>query len=200
MQNIVAEWLVTGLGMAVWGVPFIGFLFWLSKNYLTSYSNKKGENVATKEDIREITKEVEAAKEDFSHRLENLKTHNSLAMVAAEKRLKAHQELFNHWRTIYLSVHGGIMVDVEAYIDEAEEWLYENIVYLDGEAREEFLSVINYIYNSTNREKPFLDGEELDMVAKKLQLAQDSILKAISLPAMSATSFKSMAKDKATPA
>ncbi|MFG0602475.1 hypothetical protein ACF8PL_19025 [Delftia sp. WSY_4] len=200
MQNVVAEWFVTGLGMAVWGVPFLGFLFWLSKNYLTSYTSKKGENLATKEDIRDITKEVEAAKEDFSHRLENLKTHNSLAMVAAEKRLSVHQELFNHWRSISLSVTCGITEDMERFTIDGEQWLYENFVYVDGEAREAFLSATDYIYKWSASIGSSSKGDNKLEAEKMLLSAQASILRAVSLPKMSAESFKNMAKVKVSPA
>ena len=42
------------------------FLVWLfTKNYLPSYMDKKGENIATKEDIEEITRKTEEVQREF---------------------------------------------------------------------------------------------------------------------------------------
>jgi hypothetical protein len=47
--------------------------------FLKSYSNEKGKNLATKEDIGEITKEVENVKQFFNESLEKLKSDLNLS-------------------------------------------------------------------------------------------------------------------------
>ncbi len=42
----------------------------ITKNYLPSYMDKKGENLATKEDIAEITKLTEQAQKEFKEEFE----------------------------------------------------------------------------------------------------------------------------------
>lgn len=51
----------------------LGITAYFIKNYFPSYLKKKAENLATKEDVGEITKSVEAIKHDYSADLESLK-------------------------------------------------------------------------------------------------------------------------------
>lgn len=44
----------------------IGVIAWLSRSFFPKYFEKKAENLATKEDIEEITKKVESVKADVS--------------------------------------------------------------------------------------------------------------------------------------
>ncbi|WP_149242570.1 hypothetical protein [Dyadobacter sp. 32] len=73
--------------VAIVGI-IIGFLI---KDYLPSYFKKKGENLATKEDIGEITKLVEEVKSSFNQETEVLKANlqilNGIKLgIAAEER------------------------------------------------------------------------------------------------------------------
>ncbi|WP_158972635.1 hypothetical protein [Paraglaciecola sp. L3A3] len=50
---------------------FLGLIVGLLvNNYLPKYFGKKGENLATKEDITEITDKIESVKKDYAHQLE----------------------------------------------------------------------------------------------------------------------------------
>lgn len=51
----------------------VAFLFFTIKNLLPSYFNEKGKNIATKEDISEITELVEKTKQVFTSETEKLK-------------------------------------------------------------------------------------------------------------------------------
>lgn len=64
--------MVTVIALQVITLVVIGCLF-LFKNYLFSYSNEKGKNLATKEDIEEITKKVEGIKNEYISEVEQLK-------------------------------------------------------------------------------------------------------------------------------
>lgn len=46
-------------------------------NYLTTYFTKKAENLATKEDIRDITDKIESVRTTYAAQLEDIKTSNS---------------------------------------------------------------------------------------------------------------------------
>ena len=69
------------------------------------YLNKKGENLATKQDIDEITHKVEQAKSEYTERLEEIKQQNrfllghvqyknQLRLAALDRRLEVHQQAY----------------------------------------------------------------------------------------------------------
>src|SRR6266498_2581136 len=83
----------------------IGALF---LKYLPSYLSKKGENLATKEDIAVITREVEQVRSEYAERLENIvqqnrllleqtKRKHQLSIAALDRRLEAHQQAYTLW-------------------------------------------------------------------------------------------------------
>jgi len=59
MQEMLVQWLVTGLGMAAWGIPFFLLLLWIVKKRGEAYLSEKGKNLATKEDFKEIKLRLE---------------------------------------------------------------------------------------------------------------------------------------------
>ena len=92
----------------------VALLLW--RSFFPSYLSEKGKNLATKEDIAEITKQVEGAKEIYSTRLkelehqnalvlEQLKAQQQLRLAAVERRLAAHQEAFTLWRRLVNAAH-----------------------------------------------------------------------------------------------
>ena len=58
------EMLTVLLDILIIAIIFIGGLF--TKNYLPTYMDKKGENLATKEDVEEITKLTEKVQKEFN--------------------------------------------------------------------------------------------------------------------------------------
>jgi len=66
----------------------------LAKVYLPSYLKKKGENLATKEDIGQITREIEKARSQYTSELERLKADLKL-VIEQRSRLqeKSHEAL-----------------------------------------------------------------------------------------------------------
>lgn len=66
----------------------------LAKVYLPSYLKKKGENLATKEDIGQITREIEKARSQYTSELERLKADLKL-VIEQRTRLqeKSHEAL-----------------------------------------------------------------------------------------------------------
>ena len=62
------DWLNLVLNVAIMIIILIGGGL-LLKSYLSSYFSKKGRNLATKEDIREITEKVEAVRTDYAKQL-----------------------------------------------------------------------------------------------------------------------------------
>jgi len=65
------------VGLQILVLLGIGSLF-LFRKYLFSYSTEKGKNLATKEDIEEITRKVEEVKSEYIGELEKLKVEMSV--------------------------------------------------------------------------------------------------------------------------
>jgi hypothetical protein len=70
------NWLTVIMNICTWIALLISFL-WLRK-YLPTYFQEKGKNLATKEDIGEITDKIEAVKTDYARQLELFKSEISL--------------------------------------------------------------------------------------------------------------------------
>lgn len=117
------------LGSAVIGGAITG---------LTAYLAEKGKNLATKEDIAKITREVEEVRDQFIRGVEDLKAHHQLRMVAAERRLQAHQEAFSLWKEITFAVYCRKESEVEIRARDCSEWFNKNCIYLAPESRASF--------------------------------------------------------------
>ncbi len=114
------------------------------KDYLPAYARKKGENLATKEDISEITRKVESIRSDYGLLLEEVRGRNQLRLGALEKRLEVHQQAFTLWKKLHGSVFRPEAMDV---VMECQEFWNKNCLYLSPEVREAFLLAYNYAAN-----------------------------------------------------
>lgn len=72
-------------------VIIIAYLLW--QHFLPGYAKKKGENLATKEDINEITREIESAKLDYASQLENTKAELSTLVTRHGFRYEREYEI-----------------------------------------------------------------------------------------------------------
>ncbi len=111
----------------------IGFIL---KSFLPGYFGEKGTNLATKEDIEEITGKIESVKHDFSTALEQRKHEHTLSLAAIDARLKAHQEAYVLWWKLYRVIYNEIEVSKAVY--ECQEWWVHNNLYLGRKVREAF--------------------------------------------------------------
>jgi hypothetical protein len=121
-----------------WISVFIIVISVLIASFLGSYIRRKGQNLATKEDISEITKKIEEIRTDYAKEIENYSHHNRLKMAALDKRLEAYQQAYTLWLKLRRSVHNR-----EKNIDtviKCQDWWDENCLYLDMESRKAFLS------------------------------------------------------------
>jgi hypothetical protein len=114
----------------------------LLKSYLSSYVEEKGKNLATKEDVGAITREVERVRHDYSALLEQMKARNQLRMAALDKRLQVHQEAFTNWRRVYMSEPDQF----EAEIKRCRDWWNLNCIYLEPKVRDGYLDALNHEY------------------------------------------------------
>jgi hypothetical protein len=168
----------------------VGLLLW--RSYLPAYLSKKGENLATQEDIGAITKEVEQVKALFATQLkaleqqnalvlEQLRSRQQLRLVASEKRLAAHQEAFALWRKLVLKAHDD---DVVPLVAECQRWWDANCLYLTPAAREAF----NTAYFAASAQRAFVrnhaNAELVEANWSRVKSAGEVIVAAVELPSL----------------
>ncbi|WP_202619763.1 hypothetical protein, partial [Escherichia coli] len=82
-----------------------GIAYLVVKYFLSSYLSEKGKNLATREDIEEITRMVEGVRTQYMALVEELKARHQLRLAAVDRRLQAHQDAFALWRKIMAATH-----------------------------------------------------------------------------------------------
>jgi hypothetical protein len=131
---------------AVLVLLLIGVAVLVWRSFLPAYLGKKGENLATKEDIAAITNEVERVKSFYAKELkqlehwherllEELRWKQQLRMAAVEKRLEVHQHAYMLWRKLRSKLYSD---DINSIVLECQEWWRSNCLYLAPAAREAF--------------------------------------------------------------
>ena len=71
-----------------------GIIFFFIKSFIPSYLNEKGKSLATKEDIADITDEIEGVKSGYSSVLEELKSDNKLKHASIEREKSIKKEVY----------------------------------------------------------------------------------------------------------
>ena len=164
--------------------------------FLKSYYSEKGKNLATKEDIGEITHQVEVVRTQYLQKLEEISHQNKiiieqssrkhqLRMAAIEKRLEAHQKAYALWRNLLPNIFNG--EKIAALEQECKEWWNNNCLYLEPDAREAFIKA----YISAGMHKEIRDSH--DTVETKRNWAEiisagEILVKCVELPTI--TSFE----------
>ncbi len=122
--------MLTGFGSGALAAGAIAFLF--VRHYMSAYLLEKGKNLATREDIEEITEKVEAIRAQHASLVEELKARHQLRLAAVDRRLHAHQEAFTLWRKLMAVVHSDQVIKV---VQECQTWWEQNCVYLEPKVR-----------------------------------------------------------------
>lgn len=183
-------------GQAVWylGSAVIGGAI----TALGAYLAEKGKNRATKEDIGQITQAVEAVKSEFSEKLEDLKAHHQLRMVAAERRLEALQQGYSLWQELFQAA--ARMRESREMVDEQVErykvWLYQNTIYLGPTGRKAVLDAIRaglqHAAFMSNRATAVENADALMENWTNLENVANVFLEEASLPSLSQREFQEM--------
>ena len=197
----MGDWLADLEMLQLFGICILIALF-LFKNYVTPYARKKGENLATKQDIAEITDEIEKVRSVYAERLEDISQQNrvlveqakrkhQLSIAALDRRLEAHQQAYTLWRKLRSVLHKD---EVGSVVIECQDWWVENCLYLDAEARQAFLEAYHaaFAYRehaAGNRESP--EGSEIVKENFMAVLnAGDMIVKGVELPSLGDGEYK----------
>ena len=123
------------LSTTTWVLLVIGVIF---GSLVGAYMADKGRNLATKEDIADITRRVEAVKAAFAaeaeerahqHRLraateaEAQAQENRLRLAALDKRLEVHQEAYRRWHLLMDNVYNDGVADLAM---QCRDWWMSN--------------------------------------------------------------------------
>jgi hypothetical protein len=103
--------------------------------YFGAYLSKKGENLATKEDVADITRLEEEVRHDFRTLSERIRAIGSMRIAAIDRRLEAHQQAYSLWLKLLRSVHNERNTE---QIAQCERWWEANNLYLDPSVRKAF--------------------------------------------------------------
>lgn len=114
------------------------FVGYVCRDFFPSYFRKKGENLATKQDIAEITESQKAVEHKFNDLLEISKQRHSLRTLVADKRLEVHQQAFLKVKQLLAARED------EAPILSCRTWMDEHCLYLTAEARKAVWEAIGY--------------------------------------------------------
>jgi hypothetical protein len=154
------------------------------KNYVPAYLSKKGENLATKEDIAAITREVEKVRLEYALIVENTKSEHQLRSAALDDRLRAHQQAFTHWRQLMQAAHNNDDDELRSRIKECQRWWNENCLYLSPESREAFSDSFWAARHLTSHGKATLGPEAQERNWQRAGHAGEVLLKAVQLPTL----------------
>ena len=111
---------------------------------LTAYVAEKSKNRATKQDIKKLTLTVQTVELEFKRQLEDIKAHHQLRMVAAEKRIQAHQEAYEFGVKLQKSITLSDNEWDDLY-EAAEHWHIKNYLFLGENSRKDFIFLIHKI-------------------------------------------------------
>ncbi len=166
----------------------------IAKFYIPEYLKEKAKNLATKEDISEITEAIEKVRSQYNEKLqeliyqnnvqlEGLKALNQLRIVAPEQRLQAHQEAFALWRKMLLSLHSDERVNV---VMECQDWYNRNCLYLSAKSREAFSAAYGALAIHNDLLQDRTQPESVKRNYLEITNAGSIIVQSVELPALSA--------------
>lgn len=115
----------------------IGVVALVVRSLLPAYLGEKGKNLATKEDIAEITQRIEEVKTQHALVLEASTATHQLRLAAIDKRLQAHQEAFELWREMMTVAHQEADLTGPTVM-KCQAWWNRNCLYLEPKARDAF--------------------------------------------------------------
>ena len=176
-----------GIGVLVCGL--IVFLF--IKSFIPSYLSQKAANLATKEDIAAVTKEVEEVKSQYAVLLEELKARHQLRLAALDKRLQVHQEAFTLWRefkTVYTPAIGKA-------VEKCQYWWEQNCVYLEPDVRRAFADA----FSAPSSHSFYVESPDPQLVMNNWKIIEDFpnlLFSAVQLPTLTSTEAKALGLNK----
>jgi hypothetical protein len=151
-------------------------------SFLGSYVRRKGENLATKEDVAEITRKQDEVHNEFQKLREQSTQRHQLRLAALDERLAAHQKAYSLWRNLYSNAHSRDKI--VAVVNECQEWWFEHCLYLDAEARQAFREAYHAAISHSNYLIGSRDVERAERSFERILKAGAAIERAVELPSI----------------
>ncbi len=193
IKTIVEE-AINNATIVDWRIYVLIIVFSATGGFLGAYLKKKAENLATKEDIEDITQKIENIRTEYSKQLElhkaSLQLSNQLKLAAIDKRLEKHQEAFTLWRNLLFSLRDEDKIATA--IDESQKWWDKYCLYLNDEARSAFQTAIILAIDFRNLPRTGPDTREW---FNKIYEAGKKIVEAVNLPPLNEDMIKPNNKD-----
>ena len=190
----IAEEVINNANLFNWWFYVLIFVITAIGSFFGSYLKKKAENVATKQDIEEITKKIEGIRAPLNKQLEShkasLQLSNQLKLAALDKRLQKHQEAFTLWRELYFSLFNK---NTDKSVRECQEWWNKNCLYLGKDARSAFHKAFSLAVGFKNI--PINETEERRVDINQIKEAGEKILEGVSLPSLGDDEIKDLETD-----
>jgi len=160
----------------------VGIAYFIGRNAVGSYLSEKGKNLATREDIEQITSLVENVRAPYNQLLEELRARHQLRLAAIERRLQAHQESFTLWRELLGATH---QPDVGKVVVKCQSWWEQNCLYLEPEVRQAFVQAYfaAHIHDSFTKDRT--NPEATKQNWREIVQFQEVLFKAVQLPPLS---------------
>ena len=173
-------------------------IFAIGRRYVGEYLGEKGKNLATKEDIEEITEKVEGIKNSYALVIEQFRRREQLRFSALDKRLQVHQEAFALWWNLLGSLHSARLVD---NLMACQEFWVNNSLYLSAEAGHAFRAA----YVAAGDHKDLVESsrgqgkEAIDEVQRNFAIIKEAgniIVGAVELPPLNDSDMPASGKDR----
>ena len=153
------------------------------KNYLPSYFGEKGKNLATKEDVADITRRIEDVKHSYASLLEEQKQKGQLRFTALDRRLEIAQQAYIHWWNLLRSVH---TTEVGDQVQKCQEFWVNNRLYLAEDVSLAFRQAYMAAHNHQDmKEASRHDRSEVKEVSKNFKIITDAesiIIRSVAIP------------------
>jgi hypothetical protein len=162
-------------------------------SFFGSYLWRKAHNLATKEDIAELTEQVERVRSQHAERLENLAHENrkalentsrehQLRLAALDRRLDTHQQAFTLCEKLISAMHTD---KVGGVVSECQSWWQNNCLYLDAQARDAFFHAYHAAHIHESLLRGLSSGQSPETIKEnwaKIVTAGNVIAQGVALP------------------
>lgn len=180
LMNLVASF---GLGAVVAVVVVLLVI----KHYFLAYLSEKGKNLATKEDIASITREVERVRHEYSALLEELRARHQLRTASLDRRLQAHQEAFTQWQALV----AGPSESGDAVI-ACRSWWEKNCLYLEPKVRQPFVEAYTNAHLRAEFVRARAESKFITEAWDKVMAFPNVLFESIQLPPLTPTESEAL--------
>ena len=186
-------------------VFYVASLLFAVRALFGPYLGKKGENIATREDIAELTQKVAEVNSLFSAKFEALAQSNredlqarsyrhDLSMAAIDTRLEIHQEAFRRGFELYFKTHDD---DGRAVAIANLQWWREHCLYLSPNSSNAFMRACIAASMHAMLMRHNIDVDKLEDNWAKIDGVWEVIAADVKLPQLGAQARTAAEREKA---